>query len=61
MIEKNLSCVFCLILKAAGKMGDLITTLDRFEPGSAALYYMMAQGFCRIVSWSTFVGNTNVF
>lgn len=36
-------------------MGDLITTLDRFEPRSASLYYTMAQGFCRIVSWLTLV------
>ncbi|XP_063424970.1 tetratricopeptide repeat protein 21B-like [Mytilus trossulus] len=34
--------------EASAKIGDLITTLDRFEPRSAVLYYTMAQGFCRI-------------
>ncbi|KAJ8306896.1 hypothetical protein KUTeg_014980 [Tegillarca granosa] len=34
--------------EASSKIGDLITTLDRFEPRSAFLYYSMAQGLCRL-------------
>lgn len=44
-----------MYFQASTKIGDLITTLDRFEPRSAVLYYTMAQGFCRIVSLLTFV------
>lgn len=34
--------------EASGKIGDLISALDRFEPRSSYLYYHMAQIFSRI-------------
>lgn len=40
-----------LLFQASGKIGDLISALDRFEPRSSYLYYHMAQIFSRIVSW----------
>lgn len=39
------------LFQASGKIGDLISALDRFEPRSSYLYYHMAQIFSRIVSW----------
>lgn len=34
--------------EAGSKLGDIITTMDRFEPKNAFLYYSMAQVFCRM-------------
>ena len=39
-----------LVMQVSSKIGDLITTLDRFEPRSGHLYSRFAQTFSRLVS-----------
>ncbi|WAR05764.1 TT21B-like protein [Mya arenaria] len=41
--------------EAASKIGDIITTLDRFESKNASLYCSMAQVFCRLCGRNSLV------
>lgn len=41
--------------QAGSKLGDIITTMDRFEPKNAFLYYSMAQVFCRMVGMNSLI------
>ncbi|XP_060575597.1 tetratricopeptide repeat protein 21B-like isoform X3 [Ruditapes philippinarum] len=41
--------------EAASKLGDIITTMDRFESKNAFLYYNMAQVFCRMCGRNSLV------